>query len=502
MFRLTNTTLAFAVAFGFSATAIPAQQQSIVESNARARAIIDAAVTAHGGVDALRAAQRIQLSLRGTDHWRNQSARVDRPYDTRDASFELWLDLPASKLVTRESGAFPGDLFFASRRVTDGERAFALFEHGNAHFTYRAQPVAAQTGTLFAFVPPLAVLAAHDGRAALRAIGRVRIASGATVDAVAVHTPGGMVTMGFDPGTKLLRAILDVQTDLLAGEVSIESEFVDYRTLGGALLPERRIAYVGSEKTKEMRYVHATLNTAIPDSLLQIPSTSQPRAEDTGPAVRELAPGVWNVRQGRSHVLAVAFKDFVVVVEAPVRATNGVVAQIAKLAPGKPIRYVVPTHHHDDHSGGLRDYIAAGTTIITTPGNRAYFQRMASAHSAIDPDAQATARRTPVIETFVGRRVITDGERTLELHDIGPNEHARELVVAWIPEAGILYEGDMLNTALNGDVAPNTNMKAVVSFAEWIRRNELNVRTFVGMHHPPVAPTVLRDILAQPIVRP
>jgi glyoxylase-like metal-dependent hydrolase (beta-lactamase superfamily II) len=445
----------------------------------------------------------MHVVLRGQDFWRNQSVNVSPPYDARDAVAELLLDLPAGKMVTRQTGAYPGDLNFASRRFTDGDRSNAVFEASGMYFSFRAPPVANQTGPQFSALPQLVVLAAHENRESLRSLGRVRIASGAIVNAVTVSAGGGSATLGFDVETKRLRALINVWSDVLAGDTTFETEFVDYRPLNGVLLPTRRINYVAGEKTQEMRYVSATPNFTIPDSMLALPANAHARIEDTGDPVRELAPGVWNIRQGRAHVLAVAFRDYVVVVEAPAGATKAIIDRVAKLAPGKSIRYVVPTHHHDDHSGGVRDYVAAGATIVTTAGNRAYFERMAAAHSALNPDAQATARRIPKIEVITGgRRVFSDGERTVEIHDMGPNEHAKELLVAWIPEAGILYEGDMLNTALNGDVEAGVNMQGTISFANWIKRKGWTVRTFTGLHHPPVGQTVLEKILSQPIVTP
>jgi glyoxylase-like metal-dependent hydrolase (beta-lactamase superfamily II) len=491
------------IACAIVARGAAAQTPSIVESAARARAIVDSAVAAHGGVEALNAAKRIHVVLRGQDFWRNQSVNVAPPYDARDAVAELFLDLPAGKMVTRQAGAYPGDLNFASRRFTDGDRSNAVFETSGLYFNFRAPPVANQTGAQFSHLPQLVVLAAYENRQSLRSLGRVRLSSGAIVNAVTVSAGGGSATLGFDVATKRLRALINVSSDVLAGDTTFETEFADYRTIDGVLLPSRRLSYAAGEKTQEMRYVSATPNYTIPDSLLALPAGARARVEDTGDVVRELAPGVWNIRQFRGHVLAVAFHDYVVVVEAPAGSTTAIVEQIAKLAPGKPIRYVVPTHHHDDHSGGVRDYVALGTAIVTTPGNRAYFERMAAAHSALNPDAQAKARRAPKIEVITGgRRVFTDGERTLEIHDIGPNEHAKELLVAWIPEAGILYEGDMLNTALNGDVEAGINMQGTISFANAIKRRGWSVRTFTGLHHPPLPPTALEKILAQPIVTP
>lgn len=480
-----------------------AQAPTVIQQNTKARTIVDEAVAAHGGVDALTAARRIHVVMRGQDIWRNQSIKVAPPYDTRPAVFEVMLDLPGSKLVTRQSGAYPGDLHFSTRRVTNADKGFNYFETSGLQFSFNAAPIATQIAPLASNLPQLAVLAAHENRGSLQSLGQLRLASGATVNAVVVNAPGGLLTLGFDPTTKLLRAMVRAVPDVLAGDTSFEAEFVDYQPLSGVLMPGRRINYIGGEKTQELRYVSATPNFTIPDSMLALPAGARARVEDTGDAVRELAPGVWNIRQFRAHVLAVAFRDYVVVTEAPAGVTNDIVAQVAKLAPGKPIRYVVPTHHHDDHSGGVRDYVAAGTTVVTTPGNRAYFERMAAAHSALSPDAQAKARKTPTIEVITGKkRVFTDGERTLEIHDIGPNEHAQELLVAWIPEAGILYEGDMLNTALNGDVEPGINMQAAISFSNAIKARGWNVQKFTGLHHPPVGRDVLDRIIAQPLITP
>ena len=111
-------------------------------------------------------------------------------------------------------------------------------------------------------------------------------------------------------------------------------------------------------------------------------------------------------------------------------------AKIAETAPGKPVRYLVPTHYHSDHTGGLRAYIAKGVTIVTTPGNRGFVERLAKATKTIRPDLLSREPRAPVIETFTGKRVFDDGTRTLELLDIGPSPHVTESVIAYLPKQG------------------------------------------------------------------
>ena len=97
------------------------------------------------------------------------------------------------------------------------------------------------------------------------------------------------------------------------------------------------------------------------------------RAEST-----QLAPGVWLIAGGSHNSVLVDFRDFVAVVEAPQDETRSlaVIAEVQRLVPNKPIQYVVNTHHHFDHSGGLRTYVAQGATVITHEQNKDFYERV------------------------------------------------------------------------------------------------------------------------------
>jgi len=132
----------------------------------------------------------------------------------------------------------------------------------------------------------------------------------------------------------------------------------------------------------------------------------------------------------------------------------------------------------------VRSFVAEGATIVTPPGNAACFRRVAAANArTLAPDALSRAPRTPVVETFTGRRVFTDGTRTLEIRDIGPGPHAQELLVAWVPSAGMVFQGDLLNAGNDGAslVAGNTSTE---HFAQWLDRSGLDARTILGVHSP------------------
>jgi glyoxylase-like metal-dependent hydrolase (beta-lactamase superfamily II) len=213
---------------------------------------------------------------------------------------------------------------------------------------------------------------------------------------------------------------------------------------------------------------------------VELPPPSAP-----GDPVRQLAENVWMVRGGGYWSLVVGYADHVLVVEAPGGGTGEVLSKIRELAPGKPVRYVIPTHHHDDHAGGMRDYIAEGATIVTTAGNRSYFERMARARPTIRLDALARAPRPPRFEILADRRrVFSGGGPTVEIRDIGPSPHADEMLIAWLPDQGILFQGDLLNLAA-GIVYPNTANATTAHFAQWLDRTGLEVKILAGVHMLP-----------------
>ena len=120
----------------------------------------------------------------------------------------------------------------------------------------------------------------------------------------------------------------------------------------------------------------------------------------TPPAVRstvdKLADGVYYLRGGTHHSLAIDQADHIVVVEGPQSEarSNAVIAKVKETIPNKPIRYVINTHVHFDHSGGLRTFVDEGATVVTHAMNRPYYEQAWAAPRTLNPDrlAQVQAR--------------------------------------------------------------------------------------------------------------
>ena len=487
----------------------PAQGASrvpdVLESYRRASSLLDSAIAAHGGLEALRVVQRLHVSLEGRDIHRNQSRRVATPYDTTLRRLDLWTDLPRGRLVSQQTTGYPGGFAYTTRFVSDSARHWFVDVRNGTHSSQQYPAAAQQLGNL-GTVPQGYLLWVHENGAPAqrRYLGRMRLGSGTVVEAVAVPSQAGSMVFGFDPATHRLRALMNVSYDPITGDSSTETEFLDYRMIDGVLLPSRATLRRAGEVTREMRYLRVTRGSGIPDSLLSPPSGSfQVSAVPPGDPARQLAPGVWTIRSGGGGPsgLLVEFADHFVVVDAAPQLAPEIVARARSLAEGKPIRFVVPTHHHDDHFGGVKHYASVGATTVTTKGNADYFRRMVSAPASTLVPNQVPPQPGARLELLDGkRRVFTDGTRTLEIHDIGPNPHAEEMLVAWLPAEGILFQGDLIEVPTTGRIERGNNAETTTQLAAFLGRQGWQVKQFVGVHGNLHSAEDFARLVAQPIL--
>jgi len=161
-----------------------------------------------------------------------------------------------------------------------------------------------------------------------------------------------------------------------------------------------------------------------------------------------------------------------------------VMAKIKETVPNKPIKYVIQTHFHDDHSGGVRTYMGEGVTLVTTPGNVGYFEKVVQGVRTIAPDnLMMMTPRKPIIETVQNlRRTFTDGQHTVELYDIGPGPHTKEMLIVYLPKEKILFQGDLLNLPQAGTTLITPGNETTVHFAERLQALGLSVEKIAAVH--------------------
>ena len=125
------------------------------------------------------------------------------------------------------------------------------------------------------------------------------------------------------------------------------------------------------------------------------------------------------------------------------------IAKAKETIPNKPIRYLINSHAHFDHSGGLRTYVDEGATIVTHQMNQAYYEQAWAAPHTINPDKLAQSKKPAMFQTFTDKLVLTDGKRSIEVHQIAGGGHNDAFAMVYLPAEKILSEGNRPPPAAN-----------------------------------------------------
>jgi glyoxylase-like metal-dependent hydrolase (beta-lactamase superfamily II) len=210
---------------------------------------------------------------------------------------------------------------------------------------------------------------------------------------------------------------------------------------------------------------------------------------------QELAEGVWYLGGTSHNSVAVEFSDHVAVVEAPLDEEHNlaVIEEIARLIPGKPIRFLVNTHQHHDHIGGLRTYMHIGATIITHWKNHDFYTRdvLNYAPRTLKPDMVALWPPTELAEGYQYETVrenywLNDETRAMHISYVQPLAHVEGMLVAYLPTERILIEADLFDAPGPGEHRPTGPTPANQSLYRHVQRLGLQVDTIVPIHGRPV----------------
>src|SRR5438876_3209489 len=284
------------------------------------------------------------------------------------------------------------------------------------------------------------------------------------------------------------------------GDMLYELRYTNYKDFGGVKFPTLLHIHQGDPR---LSVAHNSMEITVTDVQpnVTVPAITVPDAvkRATAPVERaesqKLADGVWLIAGGTHNSLAVDFRDIVAVIEAPLNEDRSlaVIGEVTKLIPNKPIKYVVNTHHHFDHTGGLRTYLAQGATIITHQANREYYENVLfnPAPRTLQADRFSTfypyfsgGRRPLPIETVNQKYVISDGTRTVDLYPVQGLNHAATMLLVYFPKEKILVNADLYSPPAQGAPVPavNANMRTL---QQNIQRLKLDVAQHVPIHGTP-----------------
>jgi glyoxylase-like metal-dependent hydrolase (beta-lactamase superfamily II) len=285
----------------------------------------------------------------------------------------------------------------------------------------------------------------------------------------------------------------------VVGDMYYENVYTQYREVGGVQIPrfhQHQDYDDGANAPNVSGGDHAfgletvsDLQANVTDAALTVPSdVRNARVQPVRVESQSVGDGVWLVGGGSHHSVVVEFGDHVAVIEAPLNEERSlaVIDEVYRLMPGKPIRYIVTTHHHWDHLGGLRAYVHEGATVVTHESNKPYYQEVLRAGPWIlEPDRYSLHPPEEwsegyIFETVNEKYVLADGTRRVELHNVQGLAHAAGMLMAYLPSDKILVQADLLNSLAQ---PPNASTRAL---QRNLGRLNLDVETIVGIHGSPV----------------
>ena len=269
----------------------------------------------------------------------------------------------------------------------------------------------------------------------------------------------------------------------IVGDMLVETTYTGYKDFGGVMFPARIVQTQDGYPSLDLTISTVTANPAVDITVPDNVRTFTP------PPVRvesqKMGDGVYYLTGGTHHSLAVEMRDHIVVVDVPnneARAT-AVLAKAKELIPNKPIRYLVTSHHHWDHLGGIRSAIDEGATIVTHQSNKAFLERVAKTPHTIVPDRLAASKKSVKIQTVGNKGQLTDGTRTIELYLLTGYEHTGDMLVTYLPKEKILAEPDAFTPPPQaGTPLIRTAVPYAKALYDNIQRLKLDVQVIAPLH--------------------
>jgi len=270
------------------------------------------------------------------------------------------------------------------------------------------------------------------------------------------------------------------------GDTEVVFTYSDYKDFGGVRFPSRIQRVQGEHPVLELTVSAVTANPAVN---ITAPAEANAAPAPVAVTVEKLANGVYFLKGGTHHSVAIDQKDHIVVVEGPQNEarSSAVIAKVKETIPNKPIKYLVNTHAHFDHSGGVRTFVDEGATIVTHQDNKPYYQKAWDAPHTINPDKRAQSKKTATFETFGDKHVLTDGSRTIEIYKIAGGGHNDAFAMVYLPKEKILIEGDAYTPLAANAPPPAAANPFAVNLDENITRLKLDVKQIAPLHGPGVA---------------
>jgi len=433
----------------------------------RAKALIDAAVEAHGGDALLNGLESLTIEQRSINHSVGQSLGAEPPWDTSETWSVDAVDLNNSIYINRNEGT-GGGFEFNTGTIINGDSSYQLNYRAGTFAPIAEPDFDTTSGPYVRVTPPLLIRTLNERRNNAHYLGQTEV-DGRTYNVVGFSmSVGPAISMYLDEETNQLH----YSERVFPGFGLVEYLFEDYETVDGIAVNKRFTLRLNGDVNLERTILSVKVNEpldelmAIDETLAEIPPIAPAPLER-----QKISDGVWLIGGSGTYAMFVDMGDYVFAAG----GTAGIPQRIELLREvvgDKPIRYAMMTHHHSDHVLGVPAYETEGATVIAARAHERTIRNAATDAEALDVK-------------LVDERWQLEGERRVEIIDIGPTAHSEHLLVAYLPEEGILFEADHFSMPLAGPIPPAVS--STRSFAEALDRLGLKVEKLLSAHSPIVA---------------
>ena len=511
MFKKIAVPMALLVLFGLPAGA----QNAANDAHAQAMAVVRAADTAIGA-SAVRSIRYSGVDGYVTAIGQSETSSVQHSWPRFNLKrFTRTIDYDTMSMreeQVRTQGAWPAERGGGLRPIVGERRSIAMYRDGFA-WNVNAEGVATPVLPYDTAVRRLEIIMTPHGfiRTALKAtnlrletvndsfrsIDRLRTVSFKYMDKYPV-------TGWIDKDNNVTK----IQTwfpSPVVGDQFVETRYAQYKNFNGFRFGTEVHQSVGAPPDPSYDFEATTVEVNVANAVVEIPAAIR-TAGDISSTVqtRQISPGVWLIGGGNYNSVAVEFRDFVAVVEAPLneKRSFAVIDEVRRLVPTKPLRYVVNTHHHYDHAGGLRGYAAHDALIVTHQSNYDYFEALGPGlHTAmVEPDTLARIPRQVHYVRVQERWTMTDGAKKMEILHVQDSQHSEDMLMAYLPEEKILIQGDLFEAVPAGQTPPASQRNMVLLYN--IERASIEPTRLISIHSGEIPIADFLRVVGQPRIMP
>jgi glyoxylase-like metal-dependent hydrolase (beta-lactamase superfamily II) len=534
------SSLTLAVLFGVGAPRLlQAQTAEPKEQTAEPKELVKQAVDAMGGADALRNLRTIKIDGTVED-WEPEQSYVagGEPRYLGKSDFVVTWDLKDGRARTDWDRVFEYFMPFFTHEVYSEvvTPQFGFAEAGNKgpvplSGTDRSLMPKGQTAMAAIRVAadlrelerssPLLLLKALDAPQNLKAMPDQVLGGGTfgggfgglypavSLPAITFVDGPTIFTILFDRTTHLPAAIRTVDDDPILGDSNYDMVLSSWQPVGGVKMARAMTYTLNNIRISKQTYTNVAANPAIDAAAFAIPdaikTSAKPPASDTVPyqwvlrrqnfnaflnsdsvnfpaggglKLVELAPNVQQIVGGSHNSLIVAMKDYLVVFDAPINEWQSLFTISAAKAkyPGKPIKYLVLTHHHNDHTGGSRAYVAEGAAVIVPSPDKAFFEQVFSAPHTVVPDELAKNPKPATVIEVADQMNLRDDSEQIRLFNIA-NPHVDGMLIGYVMNADVLWVTDIYSPVRDKEKTP-----AATTFYQTLKQLGLKPARLAGGH--------------------